>query len=541
MPTKLEQHAAKVIDDLSRSWRMTTRVVAFWLLAACLMISGPAAANPKYAGMVIDATSGEVLYSSRADKRLYPASLTKMMTLYLTFRAVADGRLSLNSTIKISRNAANEPPSRIGFRVGDRIKVEQAIYALVTKSANDVATALGERLGGSEKGFAQKANEMARQLGMQNTTFRNAHGLPNREQKSTARDMAKLGQALIRDFPQYYHYFSTQRWTFRGTTYRSHNKLMAKYPGMDGLKTGYIRAAGYNLVASAKRGELRLIGVVFGGRSSARRNNHMADILDRAFTSERGQYLISQGSAPSVPLPSKRPNLDVLVASTPSGGLAFSGNAQANAALGFSAAGNGQLAGLNPPSPSALPDEAQAITLLGAPIAPGRPDRPIFVSDGPIPEPVFGLPLPLARPSLGSDTQIVTVPPTGATTNQPAPALATEAPSSIGDLLAMTAFSGTSIGQDDGSTWSVQLGAFSRPDDAERILLIAKNHLENVTSARPNLKNAQRLLMPYSNDAERLYRARLTGLDERDATNACALLAGISLDCIIVPPVSISG
>ena len=399
VPTKPEQRAAKVIADLSRSWRRTTRVAAVWALAVCLilsglMVSGPAAANPKYAGMVIDATSGEVLYSSRADKRLYPASLTKMMTLYLTFRAVSDGRLSLNSTIKISRNAANEPPSRIGFRVGDRIKVEQAIYALVTKSANDVATALGERLGGSEKGFAQKANEMARQLGMRNTTFRNAHGLPNREQKSTARDMAKLGQALIRDFPQYYHYFSTQRWTFRGTTYRSHNKLMAKYPGMDGLKTGYIRAAGYNLVASAKRGELRLIGVVFGGRSSARRNNHMADILDRAFTSERGQYLISQGSAPSVPLPSKRPDLDVLVASAPSGGLAFSGNAQANAALGFSAAGNGQIAGLSSPSPSALPDEAQAITLLGAPVAPGRPDRPIFVSDGPIPEPVFGLPSP---------------------------------------------------------------------------------------------------------------------------------------------------
>lgn len=543
VPTKPEQRAAKVIADRSWSWRLAARAVACSVLAVCLMISAPAAANPKYAGMVIDATSGEVLYSSRADKRLYPASLTKMMTLYLTFRAVSDGRLSLNSTIKISRNAANEPPSRLGLRVGDRIKVEQAIYALVTKSANDVATALGERLGGSEKGFAQKANEMARQLGMRNTTFRNAHGLPNSEQKSTARDMSKLGQALIRDFPQYYHYFSTQRWTFRGTTYRSHHKLMAKYPGMDGLKTGYIRAAGYNLVASAKRGELRLIGVVFGGRSSARRNNHMADILDRAFTSERGQYLISQGSAPSVPLPSKRPDLGVLVASAPraGGGLAFTGNGQASAALGFSAVGNEQLAGLNAPAPGTLPAEAQAITLLGAPVAPGRPDRPIFVSDGPIPEPVFGLPLPQARPRLGADTQIVTVPPTGTTANTPATAVAADAPSSIGDLLAMTAFSGTSIGQDDGSTWSVQLGAFSRPDDAERVLLIAKNHLENVTVARPNLKSAQRLLMPYSNDAERLYRARLTGLDERDATNACALLAGISLDCIIVPPVSISG
>ncbi|MEM1401025.1 MAG: serine hydrolase [Pseudomonadota bacterium] len=493
---------------------------AVWALFVAIMLAVTptvANANPKYGGIVIDATSGEVLYASSADKRLYPASLTKMMTLYLTFRAIEDGKLSLGSSVKISRNASNEPPSRLGLRAGDRIKVEQAIYALVVKSANDVATAMGERLGGSEKGFVAMADETARRLDMKNTAFQNAHGLPNRAQVSTPRDMAKLSRALIRDFPQYYHYFSTKRWSFRGTTYRSHNKLLGKYEGMDGLKTGYIRAAGFNLAASAKRGELRLIGVVFGGRTSARRNNHMAKILDRAFRSDRGQFLIANGSIPSMPVPLHRPTSDVLVASVPA--------PQPRVAAASMAPSGGALR-------DGLAAAGQAITLLGAPIAAGRPDRPIFTSDGPLPEDVIGLPLPSVRPSASDGTKMVNVPPTGQTTTV---AAAAPGVSSIEEILARNSVPFSQIGRDDGTTWSIQLGAFTRPRDAERILTVAQTQVDR-------LSNARRLLVPNSDGtSDTLFRARLTNMDEQEATKACALLAGISVDCIIIPPASFSG
>lgn len=548
-----KQFPAAQASGLAR--RSVAALCAVLIMLGMFGHAASAAANPKYAGMVIDATSGEVLYSSNANKQLYPASLTKMMTLYLTFRALEDGRLSLGSTIKFSRNAANEAPSRLGLRAGERIKVEEAIYALVTKSANDVATALGERLGGgSEQGFAEKANIMARQLGMTSSHFRNAHGLPDKHQVSTARDMATLGQALIRDFPQYYHYFSTKSWTFRGTAYRSHNKLMATYEGMDGLKTGYTRAAGYNLVASAKRGDLRLIGVVFGGRSSARRNNHMAVILDRAFTSERGQFLIAHGSVPNIPIPTRRPAPLIQLADATAGGLPADMapmSLPAPAAAGFSGAGLAPPAGpatpapetqvasaiLPPPGPDRpIPREAEAITLLGAPLAPGRVDRHIFTSDKPIPDDVFGLPLPAMRPGSDGDAQIVNLPPTGTTQPQAAvlPSPAAAGPTSIDDLLASTAFATSPIGPDVSGTWSVQVGAFSRRMDAEQAL-------SNAQARVSKLIRAHRLLVPYGDTGHELYRARLTGLAEREATNACALLASIALDCIIVPPSATAG
>ena len=213
----------------------------------------------------IDAVSGEVLHQEHANRPLYPASLTKMMTLYMVFQALEEGSLTLNQRIPISRKAAGQAPSRLGLAPGSTIRVEDAIYALVTKSANDIATAVAEAIGETEFQFARQMTREARRLGMSNTTFQNASGLPHRRQVSTPLDMALLSQALIRDFPQYYDYFNTQSWRFNGRTYRNHNELLRSYEGMDGLKTGYIRAAGYNHAASAVRGRLRLITVVFGG------------------------------------------------------------------------------------------------------------------------------------------------------------------------------------------------------------------------------------------------------------------------------------
>ena len=255
------------------------------LLASIAMIVAlqVAPASAKYAALVLDADTGGVLYSRNADTRNYPASLTKMMTLYLTFEALEQKRLRLDSALPVSRRAAGQPASKLGLQVGDSITVHEAILSLVTKSANDVATVLAEALGRTEVDFAIQMTKTARRLGMQRTTFRNASGLPNRRQLSTAADMARLAMAHQRDFPQYYKYFATTEFTFRGRVYRSHNNVLKNYKGAEGMKTGYIRASGFNLVSSVKRDGHRLIGVVFGGRTAASRDSHMRRLLDTSF------------------------------------------------------------------------------------------------------------------------------------------------------------------------------------------------------------------------------------------------------------------
>lgn len=256
-------------------------LVAALLFAALLYAPQPALA--KYASIVIDAETGAVLHEVNADTRNYPASLTKIMTLYMVFEALRDKRLALGDKLQVSVRATRQPPSKLGLGPADTIAVEDAILALVTKSANDVAVVIAEALGVTEKRFARLMTNKALALGMSRTSFRNASGLPDKGQLSSARDMAILAQAMLRDFPGLYRYFSTPRFTYRGATYRNHNKLLGKYEGMDGIKTGYIHASGYNLVASVERGDRRLIAVVFGGDSASSRDRHMAKLLDRGF------------------------------------------------------------------------------------------------------------------------------------------------------------------------------------------------------------------------------------------------------------------
>ena len=241
----------------------------------------PAAA--RYASIVVEAGTGRVLHAANADTKKYPASLTKIMTLFMTFEALRAGKLRLNQKLPVSRVAQGRSPSKLGLRRGETITVRKAIAALVTKSANDVATVLAEAMGGTERKFAVLMTKRARQLGMRNTTFKNASGLPNRKQLSTARDMSILARALLKRFPKRYREFSRRSWKWRGRTYRNHNRLLSSYKGLDGIKTGYIRASGYNLVASAKRGDRRLIAVVFGGKTAKSRNRHIARLLDRGF------------------------------------------------------------------------------------------------------------------------------------------------------------------------------------------------------------------------------------------------------------------
>lgn len=287
------------------------------LFSSCLFIPQKAEArNPRYASIVMDADTGMILHQRYADKKLYPASLAKMMTMLLTFEAIENNDLSLRDRAVISRHAASMVPSKLGLPVGSSIRVEDALYALATKSANDVAVALGEKIAGTESRFAAYMTKRAQQIGMNNTQFRNASGLHHPQQFSTARDMAKLARFILDNYPQYYGYFSTRKFTYRGKTYRNHNRMMDSYSGMDGFKTGYIGASGFNLVASATRNNRRLIGVVFGGRTAGSRNAHMKKLLDDGFA-ELNRILIAK----AVPVPERKPESIIQIASlTPASG-----------------------------------------------------------------------------------------------------------------------------------------------------------------------------------------------------------------------------
>ena len=268
----------------SRQSKNTLRIlIALTWLFMCLGPGTSAALANKYAAIVIEEASGKVLFSRNAEHLRYPASLTKIMTLYLLFEDIEAGRMTLKSQIPVSRTAAGRSPSKLYLKPGQSISAEQAIYALVTKSANDVATALAEKLSGTERKFAQRMTRKAQALGMKRTVFKNASGLPNRRQKSTARDMAKLAVAMRRDFPHFFKYFSTRSFNWQGRKFANHNKLLSRYSGTDGIKTGYINASGFNLVATVERKGIRLIGVVFGGKTSRSRDRHMMRILDNQF------------------------------------------------------------------------------------------------------------------------------------------------------------------------------------------------------------------------------------------------------------------
>lgn len=259
---------------------------AFLALLSVLLhghLADAAEANAKFAAVTVDARNGKLLYSENADAIRHPASLTKMMTLYILFQDLKSGKIKLESPIRVSARAASMAPSKLGVKPGNSITVETAIKALVVKSANDVACAVAENLGGTESAFALRMTRTARAIGMSRTNFANASGLPNDAQVTTARDMATLGLRLMRDFPEYYPYFRTQRFTYKGQTVNGHNRLLGKYEGTDGIKTGYINASGFNLVSSVRRGDKRLVGVVLGGNTGASRDAYMKKMLTQYF------------------------------------------------------------------------------------------------------------------------------------------------------------------------------------------------------------------------------------------------------------------
>ncbi|QQS12911.1 MAG: D-alanyl-D-alanine carboxypeptidase [Rhodospirillales bacterium] len=257
--------------------------------------AAPVAVNPAVSGrdamLVIDAETGRELEGFAAADLRHPASLTKIMTLYMAFAALDSGRLRLADRLPVSARAGAVQPSKMDAPVGGTLVVRDAIMGLVTRSANDAAVVLAEGISGDEASFAQAMTQTARRLGMASSTFRNASGLPDTHQVTTARDLARLAQALLRDFPHYYPIFSQQAWHYAGRTLTNHNRMLGSYAGADGIKTGYIRASGFNLVMSATRDNRRLIGVVFGGESPGERDSVMADMMDRGFDRAAAQRL----------------------------------------------------------------------------------------------------------------------------------------------------------------------------------------------------------------------------------------------------------
>ena len=262
------------------------------LIAACaaVWLLGAAAgrADARVSSIVLDADSGQVLAAAAPDAVNYPASLTKMMTLYLTFRGLDNGTLKLDQRFTVTAHAAAQAPSKLGLENGETIALKDLIFAIITHSANDAAVVIAENIGGNEPAFAERMTRQAHLLGMSNTHFANASGLPNPDNVTTARDLATLARALYRDFPKEYPWFSTEEYSYKGVSYANHNHLMSSFAGMDGIKTGYIRASGFNLAASAVRDGRRLVAVVMGGESARSRDMKMASLLDETFARPAG-------------------------------------------------------------------------------------------------------------------------------------------------------------------------------------------------------------------------------------------------------------
>lgn len=479
--------------EAGRSGVSFLHAVKCLLFAATFTIIGsgaPALAakapSGKYAGMVVDARSGNVLYSENADKLRYPASLTKMMTLYLVFEALENGKIKLSTKIPVSRNASAEPPSKLGLRPGGSLTVEQGILGLVTRSANDAATALGEYLGGSEARFAQLMTAKARALGMTRTTYRNANGLPNTAQMTTARDQARLGIALRKHFPQYYHYFSTRSFQYGRQVIGNHNRLLGVVKGVDGIKTGYTKAAGFNLVTSAVANGRSVVGVVMGAPSGGWRNAKMKQLVET--------YLPKASRGSSVTVAAAAPD--------------------------------------QTPAPvSAVVDDRED----DAPVAAVRGvDLP---QTGPIPDARYTEDADLANATLSSDGSAGLENGKTPVSNKSSAALGGQVPTA--DTVQKMAAATSNAAEPDldnlttASTpkgWVVQVGVSPDKNKAADLLDAAKAKGGKV------LRSATPITVAVANGSSRLYRARFAGFDNQtSAVNTCKILMQRGVNCWASP------
>lgn len=517
-------------------------VILCGLLAATIG-AGPASAyNPPFAALVVDVKTGQVLHEENADARRFPASLTKVMTLYMLFEQLEAGRLRLDSPLRVSARAAAEPPSKLGVRAGSTISVENAILALVTRSANDVAAVIAENISGSVDGFARLMTQRARELGMANTTFRNASGLPNPQQVSTARDLARLAIALQDRFPQYYHYFQRRSFNFNGATIGNHNRLLGRVTGVDGIKTGFIRASGFNLMTNAQHNGRHIVTIVLGGRSGAHRDQIVQRLVERhlprAFAGARRTPLIGRPSGASAPMiamaappapPARPADLDPrpvatapldlagmrpAVASAPDANTVTPGSlraapAAAPASASAFAAVSPALDVPLPPAP--IPDVQQTASLVQP-----EPARPVAVTPTPIP------PTPIRELALEVAAEAVEPAPEPVLETVAVAALATDVPLEI-DVQA------EGVAEGSVSPWVIQIAAVPSEDAAFDMLQRAQSRVGRM------LINAVPFTEEVQTRGATLYRARFSGFDEAgDARDACEKLKSEGFDCFAV-------
>ncbi|MFO1142588.1 MAG: D-alanyl-D-alanine carboxypeptidase family protein [Amaricoccus sp.] len=499
------------------------------ILAIVLACAATVARAQQFADIVMDARTGQVIQQVNADARVHPASLTKMMTLYIVFDQIQHGRLSLDQKITVSANAADEPPSRLGLKAGQKIELRYLIRAAAIKSANDAATAMGDYIGGSEPQFAALMNQYARAMGMKNTTFKNANGLTRDGHMTTARDMAILGRHLIYDFPQYYNIFGRTSTSAGLVTVRSTNRRMLEaYPGADGIKTGYTKAAGFNLVSSAQRGDRRVIVALMGGKSTAARNSEVARLMDLGFAKMPAVAAIVPPTPPTMVAsaqPADQGRVAGVAMEVAPAKPAAATVAAASPSLALDAAGR--------PMPRALDDEAitrnsatiaAAIAEVNSELSAAQATRKAAALDG------RPMPRPAARVAAAapSDTPMQVNSGAGsASTFVVAAARPRPQPEAVPEPVALAdAGTGTTGGHD----WGVQLGAFRAKGDAERQLLTTA--LKDV----PELDGGLRRVEAAQMQGVTVFRAQFVGLSQAEALGACASLARMQADCLPLAP-----
>ncbi len=496
---------------------MRIRAVLGAVFASIFLILAGAAAAAPYAAMVIDARTGEVLHSRNADTRLHPASLTKMMTLYLAFQAVESGQLSLDTMVTISGNAASEPPSKLGLRKGQKIRFRYLIRAAAVKSANDAATAIGETVAGSESAFAKLMTSTALRMGMTRTTFKNAHGLTASGHLSTARDMTTLGRRLFFDFPEYYNLFS-RRTTDAGirSVYNTNRRFLAAYKGADGIKTGYTNAAGFNLVASAERGEKRIIATMFGGRSTAARNKRVAELLDMGFNRAPTRVAVkkpaplavaSLGGSDAVTISAPRAVASSLIPKRRPDDL---GVPVMMAGVDQKAIDSAVFAAVRDDGNQTVIVDPDEVAVLAKPEEEPEPTQVARA----VQEQFIPVALPATEKTEAAILASLQTAPVEAEAVEPEPS---EPRVIVRDT-------------DDPRKWSVQVGAYRTRYQAEKQLL--KTALSDLRA----LDGALRQIDTDIVQGERFYRARFVGLTQTDATKACVRLIARNEACVPIGP-----
>lgn len=486
-----------------------------FLLAMTVLATLPPlqAKSAPYAAMVIDARTGEVLHSRNADTRLHPASLTKMMTLYVAFEAIENGEISLDSTVTISRKAANEPPSRLGLRAGQKIKLRYLVRAAAVKSANDAATAIAEAISGSEAAFARRMNRTAKSLGMSRTTFKNAHGLTEKGHLSTARDMTTMGRRLFYDYPKYYNLFSRIT-ADAGVRKVSHTntRFLNSYRGADGIKTGYTRAAGFNLVASAERGQERIIVTVFGGRSTSGRNAKVAELMDLGFRRAPSQARVQK---PKMPLYA---GAGASKPTKPNANPAAAGKTiRLVGAVGKSIrpAPRPDLTPVAPPEAMLLAMKTEIDQVL-AQVQAAEPAKPI--------------PAPTSGTETTSFATATNRAPETAPRPQPHPSRAEPAQMAVAtvaaDLPGQKPIVVTRISTSGGRLWGINIGKYNSRYQAERVLL--KTALNELGTLDEALRKVVRRGGGFD--------ANFVGMSQEMAALACRRLSARNLECSTLGP-----